>query len=160
MIIGANVPTDSLTVEFSRPSSGWIEIRLANSTGEVRAPASHIYPSLQQLCAHACDLASGRPGRRVVFLLEPDELELSTVAHDADADAVELLVTRFQGRRSGDGAVVFSHVAPPRALALTLWRSLRRLQTSVPAETFAREWREYFPDSDMAALTRLVGREG
>lgn len=155
--MAANVRTDSLTVEFSPPSSGWIEMRLANSTGEVRAPASHIYPSLQQLCACACDLDSGRPGRRVVFLLEPDELDLSTAAHDADA--VELLVTRFKDRHRQDGAVVFSHVAPPRALVLTLWRSLRRLQTCVPAETFAREWRGSFPDSDMAGLTRLVGRE-
>jgi hypothetical protein len=147
--------SQSLEISFAPPSSGWITIGLSTPETTFVQSFSHIYPSLEQLCAALCEVGTGLPARSVTLLLEPTELDLRI--DPTSKDEVLLTLRLFKGRgRSAVEDPVFTYVGPARDLVARFWRALRRLQTSLPAEKFMAEWHTPFPELEMTALTTLV----
>jgi hypothetical protein len=146
-----------LDVSFSEPADGWITLRLEAPGQEYADSFSHIYPALEQLCGALCDLATGVAPRRVTFLLEPNELEVtfSSTEDDRAALGADLYPDhrRHPGARSSRA---FAFTDTRSRIILQFWRALRRLQTSLPPPEFERAWREPFPEVAMASLTDLV----
>lgn len=145
----------ALRISFDLPEHGWLGISFAHGDHAYEDSFSHIYPSLTDLCHAACDVACGYPARRVAFLLEPAELELSLPS----VSAPSLTVTRFHGRLrapSDPGRRVFDSVIAPHDAVLACWRALRRLQTSLTTEDFTSRWREPFPEAPMRSLAQAV----
>ena len=146
-----------LEVTFSAPKSGWIGLRVSAPGVLYEDSFSHIYPTLEQLCGALCDVAGGVQARRVTFLLEPEELELSFSPVHAEETGLTANLYPDHRRHSGTRATqVFELRAPPTDLVLTFWRALRRLQTCLPASDFEREWREPFPEGAMDLLTSII----
>lgn len=114
---------------------------------------SYIYPSLDQLCDALTDLAHGVQVRQVVFLLEPEELELSFTPRDT---LVNIHIERSPARSSPVRETVFEHLDEPAPIVLTFWRALRRLQTTLQPDEFRANWRSGFPEHEMSALTSIV----
>lgn len=147
-------------VAFTEPSAGWIGLRVTAEGALFDDSFSHIYPSLEQLCAALCDAIAGVQARRVTFLLEPAELEL--VISPTGVETAHLAADLYSDSRRFPGARstrLFEFRAPPSAIALPFWRALRRLQTYLPMTDFEREWREPFPVRAMASLTSLLKTE-
>jgi hypothetical protein len=146
-----------LSVAFDPPKSGWIGIRLTAPEGELAERFSYVYSSLEQLCVAVCDAAQGIQARPAILLLEPVEVELRFAP--CGADDTELTVSLFPDARRVAGRRPTSaliHRGRTRDMVRAFWRALRRLETSVPEEAFAREWRSPFPALEMSALTRVV----
>jgi hypothetical protein len=146
-----------LSVAFDPPKSGWIGICLTAPEGELAERFSYVYSSLEQLCVAVCDVAQGIEARPAVLLLEPAEVELRLAP--CPAEDIELTVSLFPDARRGVGRRPTSalvHRGRTRDIVLAFWRALRRLETSLPEEAFAREWRTRFPALEMSALTRVV----
>ena len=120
---------------------------------------SHIYPTLPNLCDALCALAEGRGPRAVVFLLEPQELELRFKFQENQNCIVNAV--RFPDHRrdiENGGEVVFEYSGPAHEVVLSFWRALRQLQTRLPEHEFTTRWREPFPANEMAALRAMVER--
>src|SRR5687768_1665903 len=64
-----------LNVSFDQPDHGWLKVELRSEQIACSETFSHFYPTLPNLCEALCDVAERREARRVVFLLEPQELE-------------------------------------------------------------------------------------
>jgi hypothetical protein len=92
---------DDFRVAFSGLSAGWITITLRAGAQEINESFAHVYPTLENLCAALCDLGEGRSARAVVFLLEPEELELRVSS--VETDTVSVTVARHRDHRR-DGA--------------------------------------------------------
>jgi hypothetical protein len=144
-----------LEVSFEPPSSGWLTIRLSTPQATLVQSFSHIYPTLEQLCAALCEVGTGVPARSVALLLEPAELEIR-IEPTSTGESM-LAIRLFEGR--GRHAVVdsvFTYIGLTRDLVTRFWRALRRLQASLTAEEFAAAWHAPFPEREMAGLTKLV----
>lgn len=147
--------TRPVTVVFDPPSTGGITMQLTTPEDSFGDNFSHIYPTLEDLCAALWEADRQISTRTVVFLLEPAELELRILPLPENKS--ELSIRVFPGHGRGrQPPPAFACTLPTRALVLTFWRALRRLQTSLPPAEFQREWRGPFPDSAMGALTALV----
>lgn len=144
-----------LEVTFDAPHAGGFTMRIATAEAEFTENFSHIYPTLRDLCAGLWEAGKRIPARAVAFLLGPAELELriEPVQGDRSELTLHLYPDHVRGARS---RWMFGCVMPTPALVLAFWRALRRLQTCLPPERFRAEWREPFPDLEMAALTTLV----
>jgi hypothetical protein len=141
-----------LEVSFSQPASGWIGLRVTAPGILYEDSFSHIYPALEQLCGALCDAAGGAQSRPVTFLLEPAELEFRF--SPVDGGETNLTATVYRDHRRFPGAPssqAFELRAHTMSIILPFWRALRRLQTSLPASDFEREWREPFPERAMAS---------
>lgn len=148
---------NGLEVSFEPPSAGWITIRLTTATGSFVDSFSHIYASLKNLCLALADLGQGLDARPVVFLLEPVELELRFSSEDASNSVLTALVfPDYRRTIAARPTLLLTHSANTREIILKFWRALRRLQTCLSPEAFAREWREAFPTLAMSALTVLI----
>lgn len=149
-----------LTVAFDKPSHGWLGLELRSDAEAVSETFSHIYPTLPDLCDALSDVLCGRPSRRVVFLLEPAEVELSAMPL-ADGRC-NLRLCRFTDSRrtSPDSDTVFELEGETAEIVLAFWRALRRLQTSLSESDFEKRWGERFPKLEMAALTGLLTEGG
>jgi len=151
------VSTDRLSVAFDPPRAGWIGVRLTAPEGEFAERFSHVYSSLEQVCVAVSDAGQGLDAPPAVLLLEPAEVELKLAP--CGPDDTELTVSVFPDTRRGVGRRPTSalvHRGRTRQMVQAFWRALRRLETSLPADAFAREWRSPFPTLEMSALTRLV----
>lgn len=146
-----------LSVSLDPPKAGWIGIRLTAPEGALAERFSHVYSSLEQLCVAVCDVAQGIAARPAILLLEPVEVALRFAP--CGADDIELTVSLFPDARRVVGrrpTSVLIHRGRTRDVVRAFWRALRRLETSLPEEAFAREWRAPFPALEMSALTRVV----
>lgn len=72
--------SELLQVHFDSPADGWLGFELSADNAKIAETFSHVYPALRDLCSALCDVLNGVTVRRVVFLLEPNELELHFVA--------------------------------------------------------------------------------
>lgn len=148
-------PAELLQVRFDSPANGWLGLELSADNTTVVQTFSHIYPALRDLVSALCDVLNGVRARTVVFLLEPDELELHLVA--IDQDIVKLTMRVFPDRhRVREGTVLLEHCTTAPIVVLTFWRALRRLQTSLPEDEFEHRFCQPFPALEMASLTSLV----
>jgi len=144
-----------LKVEFDQPEHGWLKLELRSEDIGLSDTFSHVYPTLATLCDALCALAAGKHPRPVVFLLEPQELELSFKLQDSQGCTVTA-VQFSTHRRDLKGDVLLEHSGRAQEVVLSFWRALRRLQTCLPEPEFATRWREPFPANEMAALTAAV----
>ena len=97
---------ERLQVAFDEPTAGWLQLEVHAGESAFRETFSHIYSSLPDLCEALCDVLTGdRQPRRVVFLLEPAEIEMGLAPH---ADRCRVSLVAFPGpRRDIDGRAVF-----------------------------------------------------
>lgn len=147
-----------LEVAFNEPSNGWLGVEIRAGGQHIRESFSHIYPTLTDLCSALCDALSGIPSRRVVFLLEPAELEL-TIEPESPTSSC-LSVRAFPSRlRTARPPAIFEHFGMTSAIVVTFWRALRRLQTCIPGAQFSERFRQPFPELEMASLTRLISTQ-
>jgi hypothetical protein len=145
-----------LKVEFDQPEHGWLKVELRSAQIELSDTFSHIYPTLPNLCEALCAVAEGKGSRPVVFLLEPQELELSFTSQENQTCIVNAVLFPDRRRDLENGEVVFAHSGSSREVVLAFWRALRQLQTCLPEHEFTVRWREPFPAKEMAALTVAV----
>ena len=82
-----------LKIEFDQPKHGWLKLELRSEQVVLADSFSHIFPTLPSLCDALCALAEGREPRPVVFLLEPQEFELSFRSQDVTGSCFELLAS-------------------------------------------------------------------
>jgi hypothetical protein len=145
-----------LKVAFDQPEHGWLKLELRSEQVALSDTFSHIYPTLPNLCDALCDVVERREARPVVFLLEPQELELRFVSQGNQTCLVNAV--RFPDRRrdSENGEIVFAHSGPTPEVVLSFWRALRQLQTALAEHEFTTQWREPFPARELAALTAAV----
>lgn len=144
-----------LHVSFDPPAVGGITMRMEAGDMEFVENCSHIYPTLEQLCAGLWEAGRGLEVRPVVFYLEPAELEMRVRVEASGESTLEL--HWFPGRaRIRSGSVVFAARSLTRELVFEFWRALRRLETSLSPEAFRRQWGGPFPTAEMHALNRLV----
>lgn len=148
-----DVDMSALTVSFGLPENGWISLELRAGAESLDVTFSHIYPALRELCSALCDFVNEAPPRPVVFLLEPEELELRILSRDGQH---ELRVTRFPDRLRTSGSTLLEFKTTRQELTLVLWRALRRLETALPGEDFAARFRDAFPALEMTSLTELI----
>lgn len=115
-----------LTIEFTPPRHGWMEVALGI---ELRFVASHVpYDSLDELVsALLALLESGRSGV-ARFNGEPEEYVLS-VERGGSPDSLRLRLNDW------------SHEGEAREIARTIWRALRKLESRFAAE----HWNHEFP---------------
>jgi hypothetical protein len=146
---------EKLRVAFGEPAHGWLQLECHAGQTAFCETFSHMYPSLSDVCEALCDVLTGnRPPRRVVFLLEPAEVEMVLAPHDGRC-RVSLLA--FRDRRWDlDGQAVLEFDVATVDVVLAFWRALRRLQTSFPENEFEARWGEPFPGGELHALTRLL----
>jgi hypothetical protein len=145
----------SLDVAFNEPSAGWLAVEIRTADQCVYENFSHIYPTLPNLCSALCDALGGRPSRRVTFLLETAELELTIVPEGPTVYVLSL--RRFRDRfRTLTPAPILEFHGAATAIVLPFWRALRRLQTCLPASQFSERFREPFPELEMESLIQLV----
>jgi len=149
-----------LTVAFDEPADGWLQLELRSNGNLFVDTFSHIYPTLPDLCGALFDVLSGRPARRVVFLLQPAELELNMIT--VGQAMLRLRVCRFHDHRRmmHEREPVFEFEGETTMTVVTFWRALRRLQTAVTETDFEKRWREPFPKLEMASLTKLLQERG
>lgn len=147
-----------LKVSFETPANGWLGVDLRAGDQHLVDRVSHIYPGLRDLCSALCDVLNRVPSRRVVFLLEPAELELQVEPDAPDSAESWRLVARVSPdyRRDRRPPPVLEYRASVRGIVLPFWRALRRLETSVPPEGFRERFRQPFPTLEMASLTQLI----
>lgn len=145
-----------LKVEFDRPEHGWLKLELRSEQAVLAGSFSHIYPTLPSLCDALCALAEGRQPGPVVFVLEPQEFELSFSSQENDHCIVNAVRFPDHRRDSESGDVVFGYSGPAPEVVLSFWRALRQLQTLLLEHEFTACWREPFPAREMAALTAAV----
>jgi hypothetical protein len=148
---------EKLRVAFDQPADGWLQLEIHATESAFRDTFSHIYSSLPDLCEALCDVLVGdiQP-RRVVFLLEPAEVELRFAPHDGRC---RVSLKLFAGRRRDiDGRAVFEFDGATADIVLPFWRALRRLQTILPEDEFEKVWREPFPRHEMQVLTDLLDK--
>lgn len=147
-----------LRVEFDWPDHGWLKLELRCEQVVFAESFSHIHPTLPRLCDALCALAEGRQPRPVVFVLEPQEFELSFRSQQNDHCSVNAVRFPDHGRDPEDGEVVFEYSGTSPEVVLSFWRALRQLQTRLPDHEFTARWREPFPANEMALLTAAVER--
>lgn len=153
--------TRAFDIEFGTPEHGSLRVALRSAGATYEEWFSYIYPALRTLCDALCDVAGGTQAPPVRFLLEPAELELRFA--QGAGDTLTLDVVRYGSHLRppldlGPHEAVFHCVGDRREMLLAFWRALRRLETCLPAEAFARCWREPFPSQEMAAFTAIVTR--
>ena len=149
-----------LIVTFDEPANGWSRLELLFNGEVFKEPFSHIYPTLGELCGALCDLLAGHEGRRVVFLLEPAELELTLTPLAGGTARVSLRLFKDRRRTSSDGDLVTEFVGERHEIVLAFWRALRRLQTGLSDSHFEERWRAPFPRLEMASLTECLSERG
>lgn len=147
-----------LRVEFNDPSDGWLTITLQGNGRKFSETFSHIYPTLRDLCGALSDMWVGHDSRRVAFLLEPKELELSLASSPDGRCGLSLSAFADRRRTAGTGALVFRFEGDVAQIVLPFWRALRRLQTTLTESEFEERWRDRFPSFEMASLTELVAK--
>lgn len=144
-----------LDVAFEEPSEGWLAVEVRTGDQSVHEKFSRLYATLPNLCDALCDALRGRPSRRVTFLLEPAELELSIVREGPTGSVVHLRRFRDRSRTPTPAPILEFHGATTE-IVLAFWRALRRLQTCLPASQFHERFHEPFPEREMDSLTWLV----
>lgn len=147
-----------LRVEFDQPEHGWLKLELRSEEVVLSDTFSHIYPTLPSLCDALCALTESKGPRPVVFLIEPQELELSFRSEENYNCIVNAVRFSDHRRDSENGEVVFEYSGPAQEVVLSFWRALRQLQTCLPEHEFTTRWRDPFPANEMAALTAAVER--
>ena len=128
-----------------------------NNSG-IDARNRQAYPTLPSLCNALCALAEGREPWPVVFLLEPEEFELSFTSGENQNRIVNVLRFPDGHRGSEPSEVVFAHSGTSQEVVLSFWRALRQLETFLTEDDFTTNWGEPFPAHEMAALTAAVER--
>ena len=147
-----------LKIEFDQPKHGWLKLELRSEQVVLADSFSHIFPTLPSLCDALCALAEGREPRPVVFLIEPQEFELSFRSQDNENCIVSAVRFPDHRRDSESGEVVFGYSGTSQEVVLSFWRALRQLQTCLTEDEFTTRWGEPFPANEMAALTAAVER--
>jgi hypothetical protein len=155
-----NMGMTTLKVAFGEPSGGWLGFEVRSDAEAYSETFSHIYPTLPDLCNALCNVLSGRSPGRVVFLLEPKEVELLLTPLDDSQCSLRLCAFPDRSRTSPDGDPVFELAGETTEIVITLWRALRRLQTSLSESDFEERWGEPFPKLEMTALTALLTERG
>jgi hypothetical protein len=149
-----------LQVAFGAPSHGWLEFEVRSDAAAFSERFSYIYPTLPDLCNAMCDLLCGRSPGRVVFLLEPSEVELRLTPLDDGRCSLRLWTFADRRRTSPDDAPVFELAGETTEIVLTFWRALRRLQTSLSESDFEERWLTPYPKFEMTALTEHLTERG
>lgn len=125
---------------FSEPSDESIAITLTTPDTIFKETfLTWLYPTLEQLCHGLSDSCAGREARRVVFFLEPAELDL--VLTQSSAGSVLLTIDLYYDHRRYIEARrhrVFEYEGPCLAIAMEFWRALRKLQVLRPSAVPAR----------------------
>jgi hypothetical protein len=159
-VAGMNMGMTTFKVAFGEPSGGWLGFEVRSDAEAFSETFSFIYPTLPDLCNALCDVLSGRSPGRVVFLLEPAEVELRLTPLDDSRCSLRLCTFTDSRRTSPDGVPVFEMAGETTEIVLTLWRALRRLQTNLSESDFEERWKEPFPKFEMTALTELLTERG
>ena len=141
-----------IELHLGTPVHGWLELELSGPERSCVICASDVPgDSLLALACSACALVEGYPAGEVTWFLEPTELTWT----------FRLLGDEVRVMESIDG-VNFKKIAvgTPAAVALTIWRALRRLEANpvwarVDSE---RVWSHSFPHKETAQLGHKLGR--
>lgn len=150
---------NGVRLDFEAPSNGWVDVRL-NAAGVLLEYRASYTPrdSIGDL-ARAADLSlAGGPEQVVVWNTEPAEYEFRFTT---SAGRTRLEVRRFpdlrRRHRNAEPPIASTEDQTP-AIALAVWRALRRLQGAMSADEFRARWGHPFPAGTVARLgERLKG---
>lgn len=143
---------DGLRLDIEPPTHGWTTVRLTAPGFALEFVASYVYDSIRDLAQGAARALAGEPDQVVAWNTEPIEygFRLKT-----EAGRTRLEVYEFPDhRRSRIVQKAPLAVVEGETLGITraIWRGLRRVQGTVPAEEFAAAWGRPFPDADVERL--------
>ena len=147
---------EALRLNIDIPRHGWVNVRLIVGVETLEFIASYTpTDSIGDLARAAVQLASGAPAELVVWNTESDEYIFRFLA--AGKLGRFEIHYRPSGRRNKDAVDVPVLIVEDEAVAIAraIWRSLRRLQSSISDEAYAAEWRHRFP---ARTVERLGGR--
>jgi hypothetical protein len=149
---------DGLRLDIEPPAHGWATVRLTAPGTALEFAASYTpRDSIGDLASAAAGLAAGVPEQVVTWNTEPAEYEFrfATAGGWTRLEVWQFPDHRRQKGHGKVGALVEGNAA---AVALALWRALRRLQGAVPPEDFAAEWGHPFPIVVVVQLGELLRR--
>jgi hypothetical protein len=148
-----------LKVDFEPPENGSIKFTIAVGEQAVSDFATHIYPSLTQLCIALCSFAEGR-AQAATFLLGAPEYDVCFEPRPEPALS-KFRVELYPGmsrERGIEPETILEYVGTVSQIVLPFWRALRALESSLSDEEFRSGWGADFPKLEMASLTRHVDR--
>jgi len=138
-----HVVDDALRVRFEGPSNGWLGVTVTSGEREWRNAVSYTPNDfLREL---------------ITALLSCADYEDATFTAHANTEPEVFLFT-FRRRETvieftiRENEAVFAVTGTFDAIVMPFWRALRRLQTSFAED----QWRQPFPEREMAALTERV----
>ena len=139
------------------PERGSNKFAIATAEQSVSDFASHVYPSLAQLCSAVCSFAEGRAQTATILLGAAEYDVCFEPQSDPSLSVVRVVLYRNSQRGRGvTGETVLEHADAVAEIVLPFWRALRSLETSLPADSFRSRWGSEFPHLEMAALGERV----
>lgn len=144
-----------LSVEFSPPRHGWIQLSLKSGDQNILIPVSYVpFDSLEELAAAvAAFLESGREGVARINS-EPDEYDLVFEA-GARPGALRLKVVHYpRGRRASSPEVLLHDEGEAIQTGRSVWRAFRKLESRFVPD----HWTHRFPSKIVADLDRLTAK--
>jgi hypothetical protein len=151
---------ERLRLSIEAPAHGWAAVRLTAPGVALNFTASYTpRDSISDLARAAALTLAGVPEQVVAWNTEPVEYEFRFMTA---AGRTRLEVYAFpDARRLRRGveapAAVVEGDAP--AIARAVWRALRRLQGSMPADEFAAAWGHPFPAHTVGPLGEALRAE-
>ncbi len=142
-----------LSLDFSPPRQGWLQLSLRSGDQHLVIPVSHIpFDSLGELAsAVAAFLEAGRQGVAHINC-EPEEYDLMFESGTLPATLQVKGVHYPRGRRAGDSEVVLLHEGDTIQTGRTIWWAFRKLESQFLPE----HWTHPFPSKIVGGLERLT----
>jgi hypothetical protein len=153
----AGDPVQRLLLRIGPPDHGWVSIQLTVPGVDLRFVASSIpNDSIGDLAQAASALVVGLLDQNVIWNTEP---EIYGFSFRGTGQQVQFVIQRFpDARRRTPGLPVAAVNSNAETIARTVWRTLRRLQGTVPAEEYARSWGHPFPNETVERLGAALRR--
>jgi hypothetical protein len=136
---------DGLRIDIESPQNGWAMVRLTTPDVLLVFAASYTpWDSIGELARVTAGLLDGLPEQDVTWNTEPVEYEVRFATKGAQTrlEIHQYPDTRRRRQAEAPVAVVEGDTI---GIARAIWRGLRRLQGTVPAEVFAATWGHPFP---------------
>ncbi|MDD9905933.1 MAG: hypothetical protein OXT06_20380 [Rhodospirillaceae bacterium] len=147
-----------LKVSLDNVSAGWVAVSFAAGSHEFSDSVSYVTPVFDDLCDALSAVLDGALPRAITLCAEPIEYDVSFLPIEG-SQSIRLVILEWpdDGRRSpARSNIIFSMEGSRFSIVYSFWRGLRKLQSSLPAEIFEREWRSAFPDEAFAKLTQRI----
>jgi hypothetical protein len=143
------------TALLEGPESGWLTVTLEDPHKTYTFWPSHVPYDSVRLLASALLSVLERRDAVVPWNDEPTEHEF---LFSVSQDRVDLTVVVLRRLQHGEVVrePVFNVSGTARDVVWPLWRALREVESKVTPDEYLRQWREPFPQAEVAELDRRL----